>query len=389
MVYKKLNIPVFFIIIFYYILLMPLMPFASTPNRSFGDEHGQIRKIETKLVGERKKLEEFNLQEKELLARLSELEEEVAKKRRIAETMRLKIRHSGREIKKLENRLDSLEISLKKVEIDASKRLVVLYKYAKKGYIKIVSDVNDLAHLLRRLVYVKAIMEEDRSMLARLNEKGLKYKKEILSVKKRLCIEERNLNGENKCLSSIEKTLEKKVIRLMDIHQEKVFYETAVNELQFAAYDIRQTIIDIEKRDTSKINQTSHFVDFKGNLPFPIEGKIIQPDKVPGYSRPKITKGIFFESSSDTKVKAVFPGRVDFSGKIKGYGEVVIINHGSRYFTISAHLFQRKKMKGEFVDGEDVIGTVGCDIYSMNDMLYFEMRRAGKILDPLNWFKAY
>ena len=384
MVYKKLNIPVFFIIIFYYILLTPS---DSTPNRSLGDKHGQIREIETKLQVEKKKLEEFNLQEQNLLKRLSELEEEVAQKRRIAETLRLKVRLTGREIKKMENRLGSLEISLKKVEIDASKRLVVLYKYAKKGYIKIVSDVNNLAQLLHRLVYAKAIMEEDRSMLARLNEKGLKYKKEILSVEKRLRIEEANLNRENERLSSVEKTLEKKVIRLMNIHQEKEFYETAVNELQFAAYDMRQTIIDIEKRDTCKINPASHFVDSKGNLPFPIEGKIIQPDKILGYLRSKITKGIFFESSFDNKVKAVFPGRVDFSGKIKGYGEVIIINHGSRYFTISAHLLQRKKMKGDIVDREDVIGLVGHDIYSKNDMLYFEMRRAGKILDPLNWLR--
>jgi len=94
-----------------------------------------------------------------------------------------------------------------------------------------------------------------------------------------------------------------------------------------------------------------------------------------------------FIESSDTDVKAVFPGRVDFSGQLKGYGEIIIINHGSRYFTISAQLYQRTKEEGDEVDSGEVIGFVSQSGSSKKTRVYFEIRKAGKSLNPLSWLK--
>jgi septal ring factor EnvC (AmiA/AmiB activator) len=108
-----------------------------------------------------------------------------------------------------------------------------------------------------------------------------------------------------------------------------------------------------------------------------------------GSEGPKPQKGIFIEGASDAVVKAVFPGRVDFSGRLKGYGEVVIINHGSRFFTISAQLSQRKKKEGDVLEEGETIGLVGINGSSKGGRLYFEIRRAEKNLDPLKWLKIH
>ena len=92
--------------------------------------------------------------------------------------------------------------------------------------------------------------------------------------------------------------------------------------------------------------------------------------------------------TSLAEVKAIFPGRVEFSGTLKGYGETIIINHGSRFFTISAHLSERKKEAGDPVEGEEVIGIVGGNRPSKGAGIYFEIRRAGKTLAPLKWLKV-
>jgi septal ring factor EnvC (AmiA/AmiB activator) len=86
-------------------------------------------------------------------------------------------------------------------------------------------------------------------------------------------------------------------------------------------------------------------------------------------------------------VRAVFSGRVDYSGKLKGYGEVVIIGHGSRYFSISAHLSERSKEEEELVKGGDVIGWVRAKKESGRPWLYFEMREGEKHLDVLQWLQ--
>jgi septal ring factor EnvC (AmiA/AmiB activator) len=78
---------------------------------------------------------------------------------------------------------------------------------------------------------------------------------------------------------------------------------------------------------------------------------------------------------------------VDFSGGLKGYGEVIIINHGSRYFSISAHLSERIKQEGDLVEGGETIGWVRSKKKLGKPWLYFEMREGEKPLDVLTWLR--
>ena len=349
----------------------------------------QINVIESNLSREKQKFEEFNSHEKDLLQELSDLEQDVAEKRQAIDELNEKIRLAKIEVKKLEKKRAHLEQLLKNTEIQVEKRLVVLYKYARKGYMKILANVSDSDQFWQRVKYLKAITEEDRKVLSRLAEEELEYKKGISRTKEQLDKEKAIKNEEEMRLASLKKGLEKQVIRLMNTHKEKVFYETAVKELQLAAQDLKQALLKIEKKEAYNITRSSRFADSKQKLPFPIEGRVIRANKLFGSARQNLNKGIFIEGSSDTKVKAVFPGRVDFSGQLKGYGEIVIINHGSRFFTISAQLRQRMKDEGDMVELGEVIGLVGQNGSSKRARLYFEIRRAGKSLDPLSWLKMH
>jgi septal ring factor EnvC (AmiA/AmiB activator) len=192
---------------------------------------------------------------------------------------------------------------------------------------------------------------------------------------------------ESELLSSLKKDLEKKVAYLVKIHIERDFYETIVNELQIAARNLKQTMQNIEDKKTNEPPRFSNFADSRGRLPLPLEGRIFRSDKRLGFENMNLQKGVFIEGSSDGKVRAVFSGRVDFSGKLKGYGEVIIINHGSRFFTISANLWQRKKNEGDVVEAGEIIGLAGHIGSTKETRLYFEIRRAGKEVDPLKWLK--
>jgi septal ring factor EnvC (AmiA/AmiB activator) len=269
-------------------------------------------------------------------------------------------------------------------------RLVALYKYARKGYFKILANAGDLNEFWQRAKYLGAFLEQDRKTLVRLSQQEREYRKQIRLIKEQLIKKEETKNKEEMRLASLREGLERRVIRLMKIHKEKEFYETAVKELGVAAQNLKQTLLKIEKNDTYKVSRTARFEDSKGRLPFPIEGKIIKGYKRSGSKGLKPQKGIFIEGPSDAEIKAVFHGRVDFSGRLKGYGEVIIINHGSRFFTISANLFQRKKKEGDVLEEGETIGRVGGKGPSKGKgRLYFEIRKAGKNLDPLKWLKVH
>jgi septal ring factor EnvC (AmiA/AmiB activator) len=357
-------------------------------NPTSGTKEDQIRKIETKLSREKQKLKTFNSRERDILAILNDLEQEVEEKRNLVERLRKKIRRGEKEVKKLKLRRSSLKRASKRAETQMAKKLVSLYKYARKGYFKVLANAGDLNEFWQRMKYLGAFLENDRKILFELSEEKRVYRKQILLIKERIAKESEKKNKEEKRLASLREGLEKKVIHLMKIHKEKEFYETAVKELALAAQTLKQTLLKIEKKETYKEKRRYRFANSRGRLPFPVEGKIVKGYRRPGSERSKPQKGIFIEGSSNAAVKAVFPGRVDYSGMLKGYGEVVIINHGSRFFTISAHLSQRKKKEGDVLEEGETIGVAGKNGSSKGGRVYFEIRKGGKNLDPLKWLKV-
>jgi septal ring factor EnvC (AmiA/AmiB activator) len=372
-------------ILFSNILLLPVEATSSSPVK---DKQEKIKQIESTLSREKQKLKAFDSQEKGLLAQLSDLEQKVAQARRSVDELRKKIERDKIEMERLGTRLIHAAKSLRNAENQISSRLVALYKYARKGYVKVLASAGDLDQFWQRVTYLKAIIMDDRKMLEGLTEEKRKRETEVSRIKQQFNQKDANYKKNKVHLASLEKDLEKKIIRLMKVHKEKEFYETAVKELALAAQDLRQTLLTIEKRNTYETTKFSRFEDSKGRLSFPMEGTIIKADNLLGSTRRSIHKGIFIESDSATKVRAVFPGRVDFSGRLKGYGEVVIINHGSRFFTISAQFSRREKQAGEAVQSGEVIGSVGINGASKRARLYFEIRKGGKGLDPLTWLKT-
>jgi len=353
------------------------------------EKQDQIKEIESKLSREQQKLKSFDFQEKDLLLQLADLEQKVKDAKRSVKKLENAVRLNKIEMEKLQERLTSLEKSSENAETHVAKRLVALYKYARKGYIKVLANAKDLDQFWKRATYLRSIMEKDRIMLAQLRKQRQLQELEISRIGEKLIAREAERNENQTRLLWLKKELEKQVIRLMNVHKEKEFYETAVKELQLAAQNLKQALVKIEKKDTHKMLQSSSFANSKGKLPFPLKGKIIKADKLSGTNHKQLNKGIFIAGVSDSNVKAIFPGRVDFSGKLKGYGEVVIINHGSRFFTISAHISRRKKKEGDVVEKGEIIGFLEHSGPSKEARLYFEIRKAGKSLDPLKWLKAH
>ena len=117
----------------------------------------------------------------------------------------------------------------------------------------------------------------------------------------------------------------------------------------------------------------------------PVKGAVVSGKYLSGADPLMHRKGVYIKSSPGEKVRSVFSGRVDFSGWFKGYGQLLIINHGSRYFTILAHLDERKKKRGENVSAGEAVGLVGDPGWQAGPGVYFEIRRGRTQLDPKTW----
>ena len=348
----------------------------------------QIEKIEKELSKEREKFLEYGEKEKHLLGELSRLEAQIEEKKRTVNEIREKISSNRRELRERQKKLEQLEDTSQRIGQRIGERLDVFYRYARRGYMRLLASARDLGQIRKRFKYLRIIMEEDQRLLEELGRVQQEQRREIGLVKEKLAIIERMEQEERNRSASLKGDMDKRVMLLLKIHKEKEFYETVVEELGVAARDLKDTLLKLERRREQRKQLPSDFPQSKGKLPLPMRGKIVEGEGPFAAAHMDGEKGLFIEGSAGAPVTAIFPGRVDFSGWLKGYGQIIIINHGSRYFSVSAHLAERDKEEGEIVDEGEVIGYLGEPESSTNPRLYFEIRKGGSNVDPLKWLKV-
>lgn len=357
---------------------------AAPPSAEGGRD--QIEKIENDLSREREQVLKFHEREKDLLEQLTRLEGEIeTKKKRLADLSE-RLTQDKEDLEKLRKVLNATEKGVREIEERLSRRLVAFYKYSKRGHVQVLAASKDLEDLAKRAKYLRLIMSADQRLFQETADLQRKHKEEIVQIREKLGMVERMEKEENERLLGIKDDLDKKVIVLMKIHKEREFYETGVKELELAAKALREKLLSLEKAEVKQPDLPGGFSAAKGRLPLPCAGKI---RKAGATGLDNGLKGVFILSSSRADAKAVFPGRIEYSGNLRGYGEIVVINHGSRYFTVTAYLERRKAEEGKMVKAGDVIGTLGEDPSAAGGRLYFEIRRGEANLDPVEWLKLH
>ena len=97
--------------------------------------------------------------------------------------------------------------------------------------------------------------------------------------------------------------------------------------------------------------------------------------------------GVVFDAPQGMPVEAVARGSVRFAGWFRGYGRLVILDHGDGYFTVTGHLDTLDVAVGDTVAGRQRIGNVGETGSLSGPRVYFEVRKGGKALDPADWLR--
>lgn len=139
---------------------------------------------------------------------------------------------------------------------------------------------------------------------------------------------------------------------------------------------------DIPKR----LSQGTPFRKQKGSLSWPVEGTLKARF---GSERPgggAVWNGLLIAAEAGSKVRSVYAGRVAFADWLRGYGLLLIIDHGDGYLTLYGHNQTMLKGVGDWVEANEVVAQVGESGGANLDGLYFELRQDGVAYDPSKWF---
>jgi murein hydrolase activator len=126
------------------------------------------------------------------------------------------------------------------------------------------------------------------------------------------------------------------------------------------------------------------FASLRGQLRLPVRGELVAKYGSKRGDGPN-SKGLFIRTAEGAEIKAVAGGNVVFAEWLRGFGNLIIVDHGSQYMTIYGNNQAVLKRAGDAVKTGDVIASAGNSGGNEHSGLYFEMRHQGRAFDPLTW----
>ena len=166
---------------------------------------------------------------------------------------------------------------------------------------------------------------------------------------------------------------------LLQVDRSKEIHKKALAELDRSAERLDSRLAELKGSIPEKVESPASglLALGRGRLPWPVEGQLSRMTD-------RKRKGVLIKALEGAPVRAVGSGRVIHAGWIKGYGLVVIIDHGARYYTLSAHLEEVRVKTEERVEPGAIIGSSGrAGLASPG--VYFEVRHREKTLDTREW----
>jgi septal ring factor EnvC (AmiA/AmiB activator) len=361
----------------------PAIAESASPEKELSNVKERIRK-------EKEKIEEAIRREKSILSELQKIDRSVKDKKKELRYYDNRLKETAKKIQVLQSDVSSLTAKIESRKKLLNDRIRFLYKEQYSGYTALVLiSAQDYQDLLTRSRYISLLAHYDRTLMDAFSSEIKSYmlkKKEMELLLNELETDKMKIQKNVKEMKT--ERLEKDKM-LAEVKSKRGSYEGMVNELRESSVKLKKMIEDLEKKKkVLKAVPGASFRTMKGDLPWPVNGQVLVPFgkyKDPKFNIPVFKNGIEIKANTGDAVKAVHGGRVVYADWFKGYGLLLIVNHGEGYHSLYGNLSEIFYKTGDIIKKGSSIGSIVEKGLLSVPTLYFEIRHRGKPLDPLGW----
>ncbi len=315
-----------------------------------------------------------------------------------AETRRIErqFKKSEQQLSEFSERLEKQRQALLKIEDQRDQtekkirqRLVVLYKTGEVGLIRaLLSEAESPREIAEKYAFLSRMVRHDRDLLDVYRQQSQTHQTAVTELEDLRKQQSRVVLRRSKERETLQKARKNKELLLAKVKQDAELLNSMLKGLRAKAARLNDLVKKLETDQTQP---------YTGNLEglLPQKGQLVWP--VPGQLRVGFgtsrhgdlgtlieSHGFDIEAAVGTPVHAAANGKVIFANSLRGYGKLIIVDHGSKYYTLYAHIARFSKQLGDAVAAAEVIAYSG---YEGRDAVYFEIRQGGKPLDPAGWLK--
>jgi septal ring factor EnvC (AmiA/AmiB activator) len=361
-------------------------------NSDINGPRKEARSISREIEKGTAELLRFTRKETSIVNSLNDIDLTLDKTRKNALSLKKELAEFEKKIKKATNKSEELQKRIKTSEEYASKRLVAIYKLNWLGKIYVLASAQSVYELFYRKKVLEQVLAYDENIWENLLDNKEKLEQllaELNARKKERLAVETDLEKEIEIMS---RERQKRSQLLDDIRKKRSLKLAALESLKQAAEDLDHTVIslksDADLTEPKENISLKNFSSLKGLLNMPVKGKIVSffgPHRNKKFNVINFQSGIEIKADRGEPIRAVYNGRILYARWFKGYGNMIIIDHGNNYYTIYAHAQEIFASQGDTVEMGEVVATVGDSGSMIGPSLHFEVRHHGKPVDPLKW----
>ncbi|NVJ49186.1 MAG: peptidoglycan DD-metalloendopeptidase family protein [Gammaproteobacteria bacterium] len=368
------------------VLLTTPLGFAASKNEQTKQQlqqvKGQIKRVQQQLSSQRKKYgsaaEELKRTEKKINSAAKILratqqqiatEQSSLKKNKSAEKKLAldKVKHQKLLAQQLRSaytngRQEYLKLLLNQEQPEKLGRMLTYYDYLNKARSQ---SIQQLGETIIELQQVEAAIQSSLKELTVLEQAQKREQQQLLELK-----------GEREqAVRSLARSIASQDKRLASLRADEEELESLVRQMERALREI------IQQQDLEGLS------GHKGKLTWPLKGRV-SLNYGERINRDIRSNGIRINAKEGQEVASVFHGRVIFSDWLRGFGLLVIIDHGKGYMSLYGNNQSLFKEVGDWVEAGEMIATVGQSGGQSNPGLYFEIRFQGKAHNPMQWIRG-
>ncbi len=369
---------------------------ASGLDSRIAQEEARMRILEKQITEHRKRAKQMGEKEKGVLTQINSLDQ----KKKVTEQ---RIRVLELKLEKVKNTISNLRAEVRLTEQELGEmmhilenRLVDIYKYGGVAEFNLLLSSTTAHEAMETSFLLNRIALQDQAMITSMLEK----KDRLLQAASQMEQQQKDLAVNTSHLSKERKTFRQEINKSNDflgkVRQERSLHEQAVRELQQSQKEIQQTVTALmrKKRDEESRNKGRSaqytYLPSGGQLSWPVQGQITSTFGMrvhPVFKTKMMHTGMDIRAPRGTPVRAAGPGEVLFAGWLRGYGQVIIIDHGNNLSSVYAHLSSMSVREGAAVKKGQTIGAVGSTGTATGAHLHFEVRVGGDARDPMRYLR--
>jgi septal ring factor EnvC (AmiA/AmiB activator) len=364
------------------------MPFTEDAAAASDDPQAELEAVRKRIRALDRRLNQTRMKHDRLATSLRDTELAVAQV--TADLVKL-----GEQSDAYGERLESLEQRRRLMVANMSVLRAALTRYVRAAYatgrqdhFKLLLNQENPATLSRALTYYAYFNRErseriralatDLQELADIKESISRESARIAGLRKHKAAARQRLDDQRRrrreVIDQLAKRLGTQASRLERLKQDE-------EKLAELVAGLAKELADIPPAEAQQVP----FRTLKGKLPWPSTGSIRYKFGTPRANGDLSWKGVLVTARPGTPVHAVSHGRVAFADWLRGFGLMMIIEHGDGYMSLYGHSESLFKDVGDWVDAGERIGTVGDSGGRETSGLYFEIRHLGTPVDPMRW----